>query len=88
MAREWRTKTFKSGNSIAVRLPKAAGFAEGDDVVLVPHDDGSLSFWKEDKAKAVFMRLYGSMSPGWMSSGRDDVEQGDYDWGDATSAAA
>ena len=88
MAREWRTKTFKSGNSVAVRLPRATGFVEGDDVVLVPHADGSLSFWKEDKAKAVFMDLYGAMSPGWMQSGRGDVEQSDYDWDEASSTAA
>ena len=88
MTREWRTKTFKSGNSVAVRLPKAIGFKEGDDVVLVHHADGSISFWKESDAKAIFMSLYGSMSPGWMAAGRGDVEQDDYDWGDTSSAAA
>lgn len=88
MTREWRTKTFKSGNSVAVRLPKAIGFKEGDDVVLVPHPDGSISFWKESDAKAMFMSLYGSMSRGWMAPGRGDVEQDDYDRDDASSAAA
>lgn len=86
--REWRTKTFKSGNSIAVRIPKGVGLREGDDVVLVPHADGSISVWQESKAKAVFMALYGAMSPGWMAAGRGDIEQGDYEWGEASSAAA
>ena len=29
MAKEVRSKTFKSGNSVALRLPKALGIAEG-----------------------------------------------------------
>lgn len=88
MAREWRTRTFKSGNSVAVRLPKATGIAEGEDIVLIAHRDGSLSFWRKANAKAVFMSLYGSMSPGWMAAGRGDVEQDGYAWDDRSSAAA
>lgn len=80
MGREWKTRTFKSGNSVAMRLPKALGIAEGDDVVIVPHDDGSLSIWKQSDSKKVFMNLYGSMSPGFMSEGRGDIDQADYDW--------
>ena len=80
MGREWKSKTFKSGNSLAMRLPKAMGFVEGDDVIVVPHSDGSFSFWKESDAKAVFMNLYGSVSKGFMTGGRGDIEQDDYDW--------
>lgn len=87
MTKEWRTKTFKSGNSVAVRIPKAIGLKEGDDVVLVPHQDGSISFWKDSDAKAVFMNLYGAMSSGWMAAGRSDIEQDDYGWSDVSSAA-
>ena len=29
MGREWKAKTFKSGNSVALRLPKALGIKEG-----------------------------------------------------------
>lgn len=80
MAHEWRTKSFKSGNSVAIRLPKALGFAEGDEVVFVPHSDGTYSFWKEDDGLKVLMSLYGSMSPGFMKEGRGDIEQDDRDW--------
>ncbi|MFA7596659.1 MAG: AbrB/MazE/SpoVT family DNA-binding domain-containing protein [Novosphingobium sp.] len=80
MTREWTTKTFKSGNSVAMRLPKALGISEGDEVVIVPHADGSLSIWKDSDTKRVFLSLYGSMSPGFMSEGRGDIEQDDYDW--------
>lgn len=88
MAREWKTKTFKSGNSVALRLPKALGIVEGEEVVIVPHADGSLSLWKKADSKKVFMSLYGSMSPGFMAEGRGDIEQDDYDWGDASDRPA
>ena len=88
MAREWRTKTFKSGNSLAIRLPKAAGFTEGDDVIVVPHDDGSYSMWKESSAKDVLMSLYGSMSTGYMRDGRGDIEQSERDWSRPAAAKA
>lgn len=80
MTREWKMKTFKSGNSVALRLPKAMGFVEGDEVVVVPHSDGTFSFWKESEGLNVLMSLYGSMSPGFMKDGRGDIEQDDRDW--------
>jgi len=80
VAHEWRTKSFKSGNSVAIRLPKALGFVDGDEVVLVPHSDGTYSFWKESDGLKVLMSLYGSMSPGFMKDGRGDIEQDDRDW--------
>ena len=80
MAREWKTKTFKSGNSVALRLPKALGIEAGEDIVIVPHSDGSMSFWKKSDSKKVFMSLYGSLSPGFMKDGRGDIEQDERDW--------
>ena len=78
--KEWRTKVFKSGNSVALRLPKGLGFAEGDDVIVVPHSSGRFSVWREEDSLAVLMSLYGSMSPGFMKDGRGDIEQADRDW--------
>ena len=80
MAQEYRGKVFKSGNSLALRLPKAFGFVDGEDVIVVPHDDGSFSFWRHSDARSVFMALYGSMSPGFMANGRGDIEQEERDW--------
>ena len=82
---ELTTRTFKSGNSVALRLPKALGLCEGDEVTIVPHADGSFSFYRESDAKRVFMSLYGSMSPGFMADGRGDIER---DWSVATNPAA
>lgn len=90
MNTEVRGKVFKSGNSYALRLPRSLGLVEGDEVVVVPHADGSFTFWKTDQSLAVFMGLYGSMSPGFMADGRGDIEQDERDWsrrGNAAEAA-
>jgi len=34
MTKEYRAKTFKSGNSLALRLPKALGLREGEEMIL------------------------------------------------------
>lgn len=87
MSNDYRARVFKSGNSLALRLPKAFGFAEGEDVKIVPHADGSCSFWRERDAAAVLMGLYGSMSPGFMAEGRGEIEQEERDWRHGTDSA-
>ena len=34
MSKEYRAKVFKSGNSLALRIPKELGFKEGSTMVL------------------------------------------------------
>lgn len=34
MGKEYKAKVFKSGNSLALRLPKALGLEEGSEMVL------------------------------------------------------
>ena len=34
MGKEYRAKVFKSGNSLALRLPKALGLEEGAEMIL------------------------------------------------------
>jgi antitoxin VapB len=43
MSKEYRAKVFKSGNSMALRLPKALGLEEGTEMVL-----------REERATFVF----------------------------------
>ncbi len=38
MSDEYRAKVFKSGNSYALRLPKALGLTEGDEMMIVRED--------------------------------------------------
>ena len=42
MGSEYVGKTFKSGNSVALRLPKGLGFKEGEQVRLVELTPGSV----------------------------------------------
>lgn len=77
---EFTTKTFKSGNSLAIRLPKWLGFHPGEDVRFAPHSDGSFSFWRESDAAKVLDGLYGAFSPGFMAEGRGEIEQDDRNW--------
>jgi antitoxin VapB len=42
MGSEYVGKTFKSGNSVALRLPKGLGFKEGDQVRLVELTPGNV----------------------------------------------
>ena len=83
-----RAKVFKSGNSLALRLPKGIGFVEGDEVVIVQHDGGRFSLWKEADSHHVLMSLYGSMSPGFMKHGRGDIEQENRSWDRPKSKSA
>lgn len=80
MAKEFRAKVFKSGNSCALRLPRELGLAEGVEMVIVPHDDGRFTLWKQNDALDVLMSLYGSMSPGFMKEGRGDIDQENRGW--------
>lgn len=43
MGKEYRAKIFKSGNSVALRLPKELGLKEGDEMIL-----------REDRSKYSF----------------------------------
>ncbi len=89
MATRLRTRTFKSGNSVALRLPKGLGLKEGDEMQIVPHADGRFTMWRLSDDAAMLDSLYGSMSPGFMRDGRGEIEQDERSWdSDALRSAA
>lgn len=47
---EYRAKVFKSGNSVALRLPKALGLRDGDEMVL-REERGKFNFEPVQAAK-------------------------------------
>jgi antitoxin VapB len=53
MTKEYKAKVFKSGNSLALRLPKALGFEEGSEMVLRELQQG-YSFEPVEKPKRKF----------------------------------
>jgi antitoxin VapB len=81
MAKEYRAKTFKSGNSLALRLPKALGLREGEEMI-VREDRGKFAFEPVPKEgrKIDLTGIYGSI-PGLERTPVDEVER---DWGDAS----
>lgn len=80
MSEKHKARLFKSGNSLALRLPKKLGLSEGENVEIVAHADGSFTFWREKDAGAILDGLYGAFSPGFMRDGRGDIEQDERDW--------
>ncbi len=80
MGEEYRAKVFKSGNSLALRLPKALGLEDGDEVELIADGKGGFEIRAPLDEATTLDRLYGSFSSGFMEGGRlpaDDLER---DW--------
>ena len=60
MGNEYRAKVFKSGNSVALRLPKALGFQAGQEV-RVHEEAGKFSFESvNDEGRIDLTGLWGS----------------------------
>lgn len=52
MAAEVNAKAFRNGNSVAIRLPKAFGVSEGDEVILAKSADGRITIRPREDAEA------------------------------------
>ena len=62
MAKEFRAKVFKSGNSVALRLPKALGVLEGAEMTV--REDGGkfiVEPYSPAPRKIDLTGIYGSM---------------------------
>jgi antitoxin VapB len=82
MDREFRARIFKSGNSVALRLPKALGLAEGTEVV-VREERGGYSFTpiEPQPTRIDLAGIYGSI-PGLEPLTAEDrrLEAREPDW--------
>jgi antitoxin VapB len=75
MAKEYRGKVFKSGNSLALRLPKALGLEEGSEMVLREMQQGySFEPVVKPKRKIDVSGFAGKM-PGFTPAPREDFEE-------------
>ena len=82
-----RTRVFKSGNSLAMRIPKELGFVDaaqdvevervGNTLVVRPVVQQTLSDLGE---------IFASFSPSFMADGRELHEETDRDWSAALPA--
>ncbi|RJF91033.1 AbrB/MazE/SpoVT family DNA-binding domain-containing protein [Sphingomonas cavernae] len=79
-------RTFKSGNSMALRLPKALGFKVGEEVIITDNEDGTFSIRRaDDDPSASLDALYGAFSKDFMAKGRGDIEQAERNWSEGRS---
>lgn len=75
------TKVFKSGNSLAVRIPKELAFDGGVQEVEIERKGGGL--WMrpvEAKTLAGIGEVFAQFSAGFMAQGRERHEQEERDW--------
>lgn len=81
MGNEYRAKVFKSGNSLALRLPKALGLQEGAEMML-REEAGKFAFEPVPAApkKIDLTGIYGSIS-GLSDVPRLEIEPRGLDWG-------
>lgn len=75
MTKEYRAKVFKSGNSLALRLPKALGLEEGTEMI-VREERGEFRFEPADKPKAkIDVSGFWGKAPGLRLAPREDFEE-------------
>ena len=76
-----QTKAFKSGNSLAVRIPKdLAIFTPSQDVIIERKGDTLVLRAVERKSLADVMDIFAQFGPDFMKDGRYPQEQDERDW--------
>ncbi|HEX2762992.1 MAG TPA: AbrB/MazE/SpoVT family DNA-binding domain-containing protein [Allosphingosinicella sp.] len=78
-----KTKTFKSGNSVAVRLPKALGVEAGVEMTVREERGRYIVEPVEDRAagkKIDLTGIYGSLRPGSIRLETDEYEDIPREW--------
>jgi antitoxin VapB len=76
MSEEFVGKTFKSGNSVALRLPKGLGFEEGTEVRMVKEDRMSFRVEQVDQPKRkIDVSGFAGKAPGIKLAPREDFEE-------------
>ena len=75
------TRVFKSGNSLAVRIPKELGFVDGAQDVDVERVGNTLVLRKvEPETLADIGEILAMFSPSFMAGGREFHEEQERDW--------
>ncbi len=75
MGREYRTRVFKSGNSVALRLPKALGIKEGSEMVLREVDGKVGVVMIEAAPQKIDISGFAGKLPGFTPAPRQDFEE-------------
>jgi antitoxin VapB len=76
------SRVFKSGNSLAVRIPKELAFADAAQEVEIERKGETLVIRRvNQQSLAGAMKAFAAFPPGFMSSGRAANEQKPRAWG-------
>lgn len=76
-----RTRVFKSGNSLAVRIPKELGFVDAAQDVDVERIGNTLVLrLVEHETLADIGKIFAMFSPSFMADGREFHEERERDW--------
>lgn len=75
MSKEHRAKVFKSGNSLALRLPKALGLQEGSEMVLREMLQGFSVEPVETPRRKIDVSGFWGKAPGARLAPREDFEE-------------
>ena len=89
MGKEYKAKVFKSGNSLALRLPKELGLKEGSTMVLREEQNGyRIEPEEAPKRKFNIDKVWGSATS-LRPIDPDDrwFEERPLDWGDGRNSA-
>lgn len=65
MSEEYKTKVFKSGNSVALRLPKALGIKEGTEMILREQHGSFTAFPVDAVPKKIDVSGFAGKAP-WL----------------------
>jgi len=75
MAKEYRAKVFKSGNSLALRIPKELGLVEGSTMILREERAGFVVEPEEAPRRKIDVSGFWGKAPGIMLAPREDFEE-------------
>lgn len=75
MGKEYRAKVFKSGNSLALRLPKELGMKEGSTMVVREERAGFIVEPEEAPKRKIDVSGFAGMLPGFKPAPREDFEE-------------
>ncbi len=75
------TRVFKSGNSLAIRIPKELAIVEASQEVEIERVGNTLVVKPvETKTLADLMDVFAMFSPDFMAEGREFHEEHERDW--------
>ena len=75
------TRVFKSGNSLAVRIPKELGFVDSAQDLEVERVGNTLVLRRvEQDTLADIGEIFAMFSPSFMADGREFHEEQERDW--------